>query len=93
MAWDARNRGLYAVVQYGLSENDLWRFVRNGETVIVGWRYFDSGHLTILTGISGSSVRMMDPWIEVPEIEYQKDWFLANWYRVAIRINGFPLSF
>ncbi len=92
IAGAARKRGLYSQMQSGVLLHDLWRYLSNGEVVIVEWWYGDSGHVTVLTGIDHYSVRMMDPWVSEKESYYSLSYFLPNWYGRVIRISRYPLS-
>lgn len=71
--------GLHAKYECFATPQDLSRYLKNGESVIMPWNWDGVPHYSGLSGVDPYFIYLNDPWYDVP-IRYYWSYFYRGWY-------------
>jgi len=79
----AEKFGFKAFFKEKCSLGDIGRFVKRGVPVIVDWFSEDEGHYSVVTGIDGKNIILMDP-----ELKGERKIPLKKFFRIWFDFSG-----
>ncbi len=84
----ARDLGLQATVEWGMTLPRVKALHRSGERILLNWNFEGVGHCSLFRDYDGVNVYLMDPWVGWDPAIVPVSYFLGQWYQPVYFYGG-----